>query len=165
MDKLEKIQLTPEEIGSYQLNDKNKIIRNPDVRAGDFIKNESEFIDDPVRQEAWNEVKVKWGDDIDFYDIIDGSGLEAVFYNPDKFIEGLNNREVILSAEKRIEINKVIDELEVRKNKLIEIRLDYEDVKDVAYDAKFKHAIESAIIDVEKYISNGKRFLAEAVSA
>jgi len=62
MDKLEKIQLTPEEIGSYQLNDKNKIIRNPDVRAGDFIKNESEFIDDPVRQEAWNEVKAKWGD-------------------------------------------------------------------------------------------------------
>ena len=66
------------------------------------------------------------------------------------------------SSEK---INKVIDELEVRKNKLIEIRLDYEDVKDVAYDAKFKHAIESAILDVEKYISNGKKFLAEAVSA
>ncbi len=165
MSNIEKKQLKSEEIGSYELTEDFQIVRNPEVVGFDFLKNETEVIDDPVRQAVWHELKEKWGKEIDFYDIIKNSDLRAVFYNPDGFIKALNTKQIIVPAERKIQINNIVAQLEAQKDKMIEIRLDYENIKDAAYDEKFKRKIEFAINDIEKYIANGKKFLAEAVSA
>ena len=166
MPKIEYHQPTPEDLGSEQSTAKG-IERNPEVTADKHFENVIELMDSSTRESALADLKASWASEFRFDDIMDQDEVQVILFSPDNFIASLVNYAESLPAENYRSylakvasvVEKKIDALEAKRESLVERRIDYEQMREVALDMNLRNKIDRAIDFTDTYLTNGRKVL------
>lgn len=168
---LENEQFKPEELGSFEVTEENKTVRNPNVSAGKYVENEVEFINNPARQEATQDLVESWEQDLRFDDVVEDNEAGLIAYSPDNYIAGLINMEQrAVEAESLDNFVDDLDEailkaqdvkskLEKKQEILAERRMDFEELKDVLMKKEIKERLELIQNLAADYLANAQKVL------